>query len=365
MDACHPSDILPSHSGPERAHRFHATSLSPSLPLFYAQDGGRGTGGRTMSDPRNSSSSNEPSLPGDAVRASFHPLLSSYTSTSCSVPALAPPQSPSGGRGEGSRERACPFSTTRQTYSDEKVANRTVRDFGREIAHAAVSRRPPISLPRIVARTHMYTYDANVWDFVPRSTTIFCRPAPNPNITIRNFCIAVRRGSVATHLLTRRIPDDARVFGRANTPCWVCRARPGRPATQLHSLSRSHGRRTVYDEVAHDGLKQRSVHVDHRQRLVSHRQLLHHRRGLVELPVEREVREVRGERLHHASCLCTTHRCTCIWPCVGRIRRIVAAASLARAKGRRTVPRTAHSPPPLCRTPSGRRSGPPARPPPP
>ena len=33
-----------------------------------------------------------------------------------------------------------------------------------EIAHAAVSRRPPISLCTIVARTHMYTYAANVWD---------------------------------------------------------------------------------------------------------------------------------------------------------------------------------------------------------
>jgi hypothetical protein len=37
-------------------------------------------------------------------------------------------------------------------------------DFGWEIAHAAVSRRPPISLDRIVARTHMYTYAATVWD---------------------------------------------------------------------------------------------------------------------------------------------------------------------------------------------------------
>ena len=37
-------------------------------------------------------------------------------------------------------------------------------DFGREIAHAAVSRRPPNSLHAIVPRTHMYTYDANVWD---------------------------------------------------------------------------------------------------------------------------------------------------------------------------------------------------------
>jgi hypothetical protein len=32
------------------------------------------------------------------------------------------------------------------------------------LAHEAVSRRPPISLDTIVARTHMYTYDAKVWD---------------------------------------------------------------------------------------------------------------------------------------------------------------------------------------------------------
>jgi hypothetical protein len=44
-------------------------------------------------------------------------------------------------------------------YSDEKVANRDVWDFGWEIAHAAVSRRPPISLDTIVARAEGYTYD--------------------------------------------------------------------------------------------------------------------------------------------------------------------------------------------------------------
>jgi hypothetical protein len=49
-------------------------------------------------------------------------------------------------------------------YSDEKVASRNVRDFGWGIARAAVSRRPPESLDTIVARTHMYTYDAKVWD---------------------------------------------------------------------------------------------------------------------------------------------------------------------------------------------------------
>jgi hypothetical protein len=38
-------------------------------------------------------------------------------------------------------------------------------DFGREIAHAAVLRRPPILLDTVVARSHMCTYAATVWDF--------------------------------------------------------------------------------------------------------------------------------------------------------------------------------------------------------
>jgi hypothetical protein len=49
-------------------------------------------------------------------------------------------------------------------HSDEKISRIVTGGFGCEIAHEAVSRRPPISLPRIVARTHMYTYAANVWD---------------------------------------------------------------------------------------------------------------------------------------------------------------------------------------------------------
>ena len=36
--------------------------------------------------------------------------------------------------------------------------------FRVEIAHAAVSRRPPISLDTIVARSESYTYAAKVWD---------------------------------------------------------------------------------------------------------------------------------------------------------------------------------------------------------
>ena len=45
-----------------------------------------------------------------------------------------------------------------------KVANHNVGDFGWEIAHAVVSRRPPIPLDTIVARTRLYTYAAKGWD---------------------------------------------------------------------------------------------------------------------------------------------------------------------------------------------------------
>jgi hypothetical protein len=45
----------------------------------------------------------------------------------------------------------------------EKVANRnSLRDFGWEIAHAAVSRRPPVSLHTMVPRTAGYAYDVGV-----------------------------------------------------------------------------------------------------------------------------------------------------------------------------------------------------------
>jgi hypothetical protein len=37
-----------------------------------------------------------------------------------------------------------------------------VRDFGREIAHGAVSRRPPISLDTMVPRAEGYAYDVGV-----------------------------------------------------------------------------------------------------------------------------------------------------------------------------------------------------------
>jgi hypothetical protein len=49
--------------------------------------------------------------------------------------------------------------------SDVKVANRNVNDIsgGRSLTRP-FSRRPPISLDTVVARTPIYTYAANVWD---------------------------------------------------------------------------------------------------------------------------------------------------------------------------------------------------------
>jgi hypothetical protein len=53
------------------------------------------------------------------------------------------------------RERGC---------SDEKVANRNAKDFGREIAHGAGTRRPPISLYTMIPRTGGYAHDVGVWE---------------------------------------------------------------------------------------------------------------------------------------------------------------------------------------------------------
>ena len=46
----------------------------------------------------------------------------------------------------------------------QKLRIVTVRDFGWEIAHAAVTRRPPISDYTMVPRTGSYTYDIGVWE---------------------------------------------------------------------------------------------------------------------------------------------------------------------------------------------------------
>jgi hypothetical protein len=55
-----------------------------------------------------------------------------------------------------------------------------VRGFGWGIAHAAVTRRPPIPPDTMVHRTGGYAYDIGSLGFVFHSRTILCRSVPNP-----------------------------------------------------------------------------------------------------------------------------------------------------------------------------------------
>jgi hypothetical protein len=78
-------------------------------------------------------------------------------------------------------------------HSDAKVANRNVRDFGWEIAHAAVSRRPPVFLPRIVALPRA-TRTPREFGLCPSFRTILCHPnaAKPARVRVR---VRVRTGS--------------------------------------------------------------------------------------------------------------------------------------------------------------------------
>jgi hypothetical protein len=66
---------------------------------------------------------------------------------------------------------------------------RTVsREFGLDIAHAAVSRRPPLSFCTIVARNEGYTYVAKVWAlFIDVQGHFFLSRRADVSVTIRNF----------------------------------------------------------------------------------------------------------------------------------------------------------------------------------
>jgi hypothetical protein len=84
-------------------------------------------------------------------------------------------------------------------YSDQHVANRNVRDFGWEIAHAAVSRRPLIPLATIVARAEGYTYAVEVWDLsIVQGPFSVAVPYPNPLrfATLPSLYGVVPRGSL-------------------------------------------------------------------------------------------------------------------------------------------------------------------------
>jgi hypothetical protein len=85
------------------------------------------------------------------------------------------------------------------------------------MAPAAVSRRPPISLPRIVARTKGYTYDASVWDLPivqgPFSVAP-CQTVPLRFATVSSLCGGTehtrgnRRGTTGHHDTHCRAPSS-------------------------------------------------------------------------------------------------------------------------------------------------------------
>jgi hypothetical protein len=66
-----------------------------------------------------------------------------------------------------------------------------VRDFGWEIAHAAVSRRPPISLVTIVARTEGYTHAAKVWALFIVQGPFSVAPCQTLALRFHNVFVAV------------------------------------------------------------------------------------------------------------------------------------------------------------------------------
>jgi hypothetical protein len=57
--------------------------------------------------------------------------------------------------------------------------------------------------------------------FVYQSRTIFCRAAPNPNITIRNFLIAVRRRCAPSVLAAVTLTGDVCGSASMHIPMWL------------------------------------------------------------------------------------------------------------------------------------------------
>jgi hypothetical protein len=85
-------------------------------------------------------------------------------------------------------------------------ANRDVKDFGWEIAHEAVSRRPPNPPYAVVARTHIYTYDATVWDLSIVQGPFSIILCQTQALRSHRFCIAVQRLGVG-EIHQARAPD--------------------------------------------------------------------------------------------------------------------------------------------------------------
>ena len=90
-----------------------------------------------------------------------------------------------------------PIREVRATHRPRKAMNKSCesngRGFGWEIALHAASVTLVDSFHTIVARSHIYMCDTNVWDLCTvNSRTFLCRPVPNLNATIRSCFIALR-----------------------------------------------------------------------------------------------------------------------------------------------------------------------------
>ena len=74
-----------------------------------------------------------------------------------------------------------------------------------EIAHEAVSRRPPIPLDTIVARTHTYTYAANVWGLSIVQGLFSVAACQTLALRLATFCIVAHlRGRERRHAVLRQ-----------------------------------------------------------------------------------------------------------------------------------------------------------------
>jgi hypothetical protein len=95
----------------------------------------------------------------------------------------------------------------------KELANRDDRDFGREIAHEAVSRRPPTSLDTIVARTEGYTYGASVWDLYLVQGAFSVAHCPTLMLRFATCCTVVFGCGLGVKVLEM----EEGVIGRENT----------------------------------------------------------------------------------------------------------------------------------------------------
>jgi hypothetical protein len=153
----------------------------------------------------------------------------------------------------------------RRSTAMRLLRNRTVRGDFRGIAHAAVSRRPPVSLSMIVTRTEGYTYAAKVWDLslvqgqflsvrfatfftesLPRILSVRLSSLPQALSTairpLRHVPLHARRGArelelggawiLLLHIRLRTVRSRA-------AACAGGALRAGEPTTSLRSLSHS------------------------------------------------------------------------------------------------------------------------------